>query len=178
MRRLVLLTLVSLLAVSASAQMNGMEPVVAPDGTVIVIRPSIATDYRMTTELIAVSPAGTQLWKWEGGAGMSVFAVAGGRVIVARGAASGTTAPGMPMHGIFAAAGEIVALSLTGGTVQWRRDVTGIVSGIRAEGDRVYVVTGGMPAAGRVMRPVTALDTTLVALNAATGAVLWSTTLK
>jgi outer membrane protein assembly factor BamB len=144
MRELVLLGIVSLLAVSASAQMDG------------------------TAELIAVSPAGAQLWKWEGGAAMHTLAVAGGQVIVVRGAT--TMMMGNQQ--------QIVALSLSSGTVQWRRDVTGVVSGIRAEGDRVYVVTGGMPAAGRVMRPVTVPDTTLVALHAATGAVLWTTALK
>lgn len=178
MRKLVLLGVVSLLAVSAWAQMDGMPPIVAPDGTVIVARNAMTADYRMTTEWIAVSPAGTQLWKWEGGAGMNVSAVAGGRLIVAKTAASGTTAPGVPMHGSIGMTGEIVALSLSSGTVQWRRDVTGVVLGIRAEGDRVYVVTGGIPAMGRVMRPTFAPETTLVALNAATGTVIFTTTLK
>ena len=158
MRRLVVFGVVALCAVGAMAQMKGMQPVVAPDGTVLVTTMSITPDYRMTAELVAVSAAGTRLWTWEGGAMMHTVAVGGTRVIVARNGGS----TGMPMFGNPTGTEEIVALSLATGTVQWRRELTGFASGIEVSGNRVYVVTRA----------------NLMALDANTGAVLWTTALR
>ena len=169
MRRLAGFAVVMLCAAAAMAQTKGMQPVVAPDGTVLVTAMSISADYRMTAELVAISPAGTRLWSWEGGAMMHSIAVGGTRVIVARN--GGGIA--MPMFGDSPGPQEIVALSLATGTVQWRRELSGFASGIEVSGNRVYVVTGAVAA----MMPGRG-GASLVALDANTGAVLWTTALR
>jgi outer membrane protein assembly factor BamB len=132
MRRLVLLAFLLLSALSAFGQMEGMQPVIAPDGTILVVRPTLSSDNTMTSALVAVSPAGAKLWTWDAPAAM---------------------------------------VSIT------------------ASGTRVYVVTrngqmtrGGMgsgmgPGMGRTPGDPFVNTTTLVALDTATGRVLWSLTL-
>lgn len=176
MRRILLFTIVSLIATGAVAQTNGMQPVIADNGTVLLTRPVLGSDYRMSNELIAISPEGVQLWKWNGGAAMHAVSVEGTRVLSAR---------YVPSSGVTGAVSEeVVALALATGAVQWRQTVTGSITAIQSAGDRVYVVTGGMGAmmGGMVMRgsmgrPVFG-ESRLTALNSATGAVLWSVTLK
>ena len=171
MRRLLSFLLFAFVSVPAMAQMEGMQPVIAPDGTVLVVRPLMTSDYRATTELVAVSANGVALWKWEGGAMTHTIAVSGDRVFVTRNTASG--------------AEEVTALSLASGAVQWRRELQGGVSGLQVAADRLYVVSGmmgngmypGMPQRGRVVRPWTN-EVSLTVMDAATGTVLWTVVLK
>ena len=171
MRKLMLYALLAFVSVPATAQMEGMQPVIASDGTVLVVRPLMTSDYRATTELVAISANGVALWKWEGGAMMHTVTVSGNRVFVTRNTG--------------AAAEEVTALSLANGAVQWRRELQGGVSGLQASGDRLYVVSGmtgsgmypGMPQRGRVVRPWTN-EVTLTVLDVATGTVLWTVVLK
>lgn len=175
MRRILLFTILTLVATGAVAQTNGMQPVVAPDGTVLVTRPVLASDYRMSSELIAISPAGVQLWKWNGGTAMHAVSVAGTRVFASRYVSAGATG---------SVTQEVVALSLATGAVLWRQTISGSISAIEPSGDRVYVVSGGMggmmggmSSRGSMGRPVFG-ESKLTALNAATGDVLWTVTLK
>ena len=179
MRKFGWLALVMLTAVTAAAQMGGMEPRIAPDGTILVMRPSITAEYRMQNEVIAVSRNGATLWKWEGSPTMHSLAVSPSRVFVA-GARSATMMPGpTPTF-----KDEIVALSLSTGAVQWRQEISGAVSAMEVSGDRIYVITGtmsgmtvpGMPMTGRVMR--TPMEMILIAVDAGTGAILWTASLK
>lgn len=175
MRRILLFTIVTLVATGALAQTGGMQPVVAPNGTVLVTRPILGTDYRMSNELIAISADGVQLWKWNGGAAMHAVSVAGTRVLASRYGSAG--AGGSVTQ-------EVVALSLATGAEEWRRAISGSIMAIEPSGDRVYVVSGGMGGMmggmsmrGSLGRP-TFGESKLTALNAATGDVLWTVTLK
>jgi outer membrane protein assembly factor BamB len=150
-----------------------MQPVVAPDGTVLVV---------VASELFAVSPAGTTLWKWEGGVMMHALVVRGPQVFVVRTESAPHAPPMMGERQQFAV--EVVALSLASGAVQWRREMPAMVSGIETAGDRVYVLAGGggsmmngMPGMGRGNRP-DAGTPALTALDAATGTVLWTLSLE
>ena len=178
MRKTLLFPLLLLVALSAFGQADGMRPMVAPDGTVLVIRPSSTTDFRMTAELVAISPAGTQLWKWEGAARMHAVAFSATRAFVVKGNASAMRGP---MMGGGTAKDEVVALALSNGAVQWQRELSGSVDGIEVAGDRVYVTTGFAGAMqGRMFgtRPGAGGEPSLVALDAATGVVLWTVALK
>lgn len=169
MRKLVLLLIV-LFAVGALAQGNGMQPVVAPDGTVLVTRPVVSQSPMqnpmqspMSWQVVAVSPNGVTLWTFDAAAMMQTLAIRDGRVFLAGG-------------------DEIVALSLATGAVQWRRDVTGTPMGVETAANRVYVVTrAGMVTRnmmGRGSMHGGSSDATLYALDAATGTVLWTLELK
>ncbi|HEX6086188.1 MAG TPA: PQQ-binding-like beta-propeller repeat protein [Thermoanaerobaculia bacterium] len=167
MRNLLLFIAVTLIATAAAGQMGGMQPVVASDGTVLVQRPALG--------LVAVSPAGVTRWTWDAGIAMHSITVSAERVLVVDNSARQGTPP-MMGRGPATTSQEIVALSLATGAVQWRRDVAGMVSGITPAGDRLYVVT---VSAGAIMhRGAGSGATTLLALDAASGVVLWSIELR
>jgi outer membrane protein assembly factor BamB len=177
MRRLVLFAVITLAATTAMAQMQGMQPLVAPDGTVLVKRPDFSLTNGMTVDLVAVSPSGVMRWTWQSGAAMHSVAVSETRVFVAGTVARQAPAPVM---GRGANAQEVVALALGTGAVQWRQELAGPISAVTVSDDRVYVVlnAGGLSSSMPHMGRGTSAQTTLVALNAATGAILWSVTLQ
>lgn len=174
MRKLTLVAIVALMAVSASADLEGMRPVVAPDGTILVNTPTMTTDYRVSVKLRAISPAGKTLWTWNAPAMMHSITFGGSRIYVATNSGSNSMWP--PMLGAGSWRQEIVALSLADGNVQWRREFSGIVGGIEVAGDRLYVVVGSSMMNGIMMpgRGTGPNAGELAALDAATGVVLWS----
>jgi outer membrane protein assembly factor BamB len=177
MRKLVLFAIITLAATTAMAQMQGMQPLVAPDGTVLVKRPVFSPTNGMTVDLVAVSPSGVMRWTWESGAAMHSMAVSETRVFVA---GSVARQPSTPMMGRGTNAQEVVALALGTGAVQWRRELGGPISGVEVSSDRVYVVLGSGGASSSMphMARVVPGSPTLVALDAATGAIVWSVTLQ
>ena len=175
MRRLVLFAVITLAATTALGQMQGMQPVVAPDGTVVVKRPAVSLT-GMTMDLVAVSPSGAVRWTWESAAVMHAIVLSETRVFVA---VSASRPASHPMAGRGAQAEEVAALTLATGAVQWKQQLPGPVAGIEAAGDRVYALlsAGSSTSRGHMFRD-TAGPATLVALDAATGAILWTTPLQ
>jgi outer membrane protein assembly factor BamB len=177
MRRLVLFALLTLAATAAMAQMEGMQPVVAPDGTVLVKRPVFSSTNGMTVDLVAVSPSGVMRWTWQSGAAMHSLAVSDTRVYVV---ASVARPASTPMMGRGANAQEVVALALGTGAVQWRRELAGSISGVEVSDDRLYVLLNANRSSSSVPHMSRAVPDppALVALDAATGAIVWSVTLQ
>ena len=177
MRRLVLLAVITLAATTAMAQMQGMQPVVAPDGTVLVKRPAFSSAGGMSVDLVAVSPSGVIRWTWESGAAMHSVAASESRVFVT---GSVSRQASFPMMGRGANAQEVVALALGTGAVQWRQELAGPISAVEVSKDRLYVVlsAGGSSSSMPHMSRGVPAPPTLAALDVATGAIVWSVTLE
>ena len=149
-RTLALAAVVLVTAGGALAQMGGnagggsmpggpwMQPIVAADGTVLIVRPAAAADPDATgMELVALGAAGSTLWTWTADAGIHDLIVASGLVVVTSGAGDGSG----PMMGgtTTSATTTVTALRLASGAEAWHLDVDGVVMALAADSARVYV---------------------------------------
>jgi hypothetical protein len=149
-RTLALAAALLLTAGGALAQMGGnsgggsmpggpwMQPIVAADGTVLIVRPAAAADPDATgMELVALGATGSTLWTWTADAGIHDLVVASGLVVVTSGAGGGS---GPLMGGATSSATTTVtALRLASGAEAWHLDVDGVAMGLAADSARVYV---------------------------------------
>lgn len=122
--------------------MDGMEPVVAPTGEVLVVQPTF--DQQQVPngmELVVLSPAGQVLWTWRAEAGLGEVLVVGQTVLVPVG--MGFFTP----HNA-AGSAQLVALHLANGVELWRLNLPGMAHGLTAAGDRVYAFVGAGQASG------------------------------
>lgn len=187
MRKVIVFVLILLFSTVAIAQNGGMNPVVAPDGTILVMRPGSGGTTPVPPALVAVSRTGNQVWTWAGSARMHAVAFDATQVFLVSAASAPVSSVGMHggMNGGMMGGGRgmirggsdsIVALSLANGAERWRRELAGAVSGMQLSGDRLYVL---VHAAGTATpRGGSASSASLVALDAATGTVIWTTSLQ
>ncbi|MGC8917276.1 MAG: hypothetical protein ACP5NF_09900 [Thermoanaerobaculum sp.] len=122
--------------------MDGMAPVVAPTGEVLVVRPTLNQQQLPNgMELVVLSPVGQVLWTWRAEAGLGEVVVVGQTVLVAVGA--GFFTPGGTTGNA-----QLVALHLANGVELWRLNLPAMVHGLTPAGDRVYAFVGGGSAFG------------------------------
>ncbi|MFN3414395.1 MAG: hypothetical protein ACK42L_10095, partial [Thermoanaerobaculum sp.] len=114
------------LATTGFAQMgmgrgiDGMEPVVAPTGEVLVVRPTLDQQQLPNgMELVVLSPAGQVLWTWQAQAGLGEVLVVGQTVLVPVGMGFFS-----PNHTTTSA--QLVALHLANGVELWRVNLPGM----------------------------------------------------
>lgn len=133
---------VSMAQMGMAGGMDGMAPVVAATGEVLVVRPTLDQQQLPTgMELVVLSPAGQVLWTWRADAGLGQVVVVGQTVLVPVGA-------GFFTPGGATANAQLVALHLANGVELWRLDLPGMVRGLTPAGDRVYASVGGGPSSG------------------------------
>lgn len=122
--------------------MDGMEPLVAPTGEVLVVRATLdQQQFPNGMELVVLSPAGQVLWTWRAEAGLGQVAVLGQTVFVTVGA--GFFTPGGTTSNA-----QLVALHLANGVELWRLNLPGMVHGLTPASDRVYAFVGAGAASG------------------------------
>jgi outer membrane protein assembly factor BamB len=176
--RWVVFTLVSLVAVTVSAQrmdgrhhpaspigsmgpgMAAMDLLVAPDGTIIVEQTG-AGSMPMTAarqQVVAISPSGAAAWSWSSDDPIQFVSLANTLIVVASGDMD-------EMHDGVGAKGALTALSLSTGRPAWTLPVGGIVMNVIASSQQIYVVV--------VKGTATSASRTLLAISNS-GVVLWS----
>lgn len=182
MRKVILVLIIVLFPAVARAQNGGMNPVIAPDGTILVMRPGVVGTTPASPALVAVSRTGATLWTWEGSPRMHAIAFDATQVFLV--SATRTPFHGGGMNGgmmggrgtLRGGSDSIVALSIANGTERWRREFAGAVSGLQLSEGRLYVVIHGTDTA--TPRGGMSSLASLVALDAATGTVIWTTTVQ
>ena len=203
------------LALGAGAQTGGMMGgsgmegaggggmlVVADDGSLLVtemgMAPSTGGGLASQRALVDIAPDGSERWRHEFADGYPMMPVSSGDVVVVAltgdwwmgGSTSGDT--GWPWGGMSgdgdttAVQVELVALSVSGGTELWRRQLDAGAMGMAQfapDGSRLYLTTrtfgGGMMGSGGVRQgdaagPGSFAGTTVVAIDPSTGTTLWT----
>ncbi|MDX1583665.1 MAG: hypothetical protein R3338_08700 [Thermoanaerobaculia bacterium] len=127
------------------SMMFGIDPIVAPDGTVLTVRSSVEHEHGSGPmqgagmDLIAVSPNGSIAWTYEANTGIHDVELVGDMVILAvvEGDAFGWW-DGVDDE----STSSVVALTLAAGTVAWELELDEVVRSIEGATDRLYAVSG------------------------------------
>lgn len=182
MRKVFFFLFILLFSTVVSAQNGAMNPVVAPDGTILVMRSGVTATTQASPALVAISRTGVTLWTWEGVARMHTIAFDATQVFLTS-ATRGTPQNGSQNGGMMGGRGmlrggadSIVALSVANGTERWRREFAGAVAGLQVSEGRLYVVV--QEQGGATPRGGMSAVASLVALDAATGTVIWTTSMQ
>jgi hypothetical protein len=138
---LVMVAVALLVGGQAGAQGAGAPggPLVAADGTVVLVQPVVASGETMPSgmEVLAVAPTGTVAWRHTLDLGARDLALAGDLVIVV---VSGQGQQGSGSSATTATS-TVVALQLTDGAEAWSATLDGNAMGVSVGGGQVYVVT-------------------------------------
>jgi len=124
--------------------MNGMNLVVADNGTVLTIRHTVGevdVPGSGMTEVVAVAPTGGTLWTWEAEGGIHQLDVAGDLVLVSSVAWDDDHVPGTPGSGM--ENGSILyALAIHSGAELWQVAFDGRVMNLEPSTNAIYAVVG------------------------------------
>ncbi len=116
--------------------MGMMDLLVAPDGTVITVRTAAGTGTGTTNQqdIVAINTTGSVAWSWHSDKGMQFTELSGNLVLVASGY-------GMQYsNGTTNTSSELVALSLSNGSVQWRLTLDGFAMEIEPAQNQIYAI--------------------------------------
>ncbi len=163
--------------------MNGMDApgrlVVASDGTALIISRTETTQTGSSTNVVltAISPTGTELWRWSTTKGIGQIAISGASVYLIEGGMDPASAMSATAQATAQPTAALVALRLANGTETWRVSLDGIGMNIQTGTDRLLLLVSvpmaqgsGSGSTGGMSRKVVAVD-----FN---GRILWSLSLN
>lgn len=148
-----MLALTAMTAVSGAQMMPGSggmgspTPLMAPNGTVLIMRPVFSSQGTSPSgmELVAMTSSGSVAWRQPVGFGMHNLALADGLVVVSEVNGMG---PDGSIGSPAAANSQVVAFDLASGATAWATAIDGVAMGITADNDRIYVQVVKPGAAG------------------------------